>query len=119
MHSVEITIYHLFSRDAKKKYSQIIEKCPKCLTCFKKLSTSPERHGDFFDQLEEFVCFVYGTNVKSINNVRWKKFDKKLQREHKVADLASLPPFKQVFLYHTVPEIKDHGWLPNDKILEG
>ena len=83
------------------------------------MSTSPERHGDFFDQLEEFVCFVYGTNVKSINNVRWKKFDKKLQREHKVADLASLPPIKQVFLYHTVPEIKDHGWLPNDKILEG
>ena len=62
------------------------------LPCFKTLGTSQERHGDLFDQLEEFVCFMYGAKVKSINNLRWKKFDQKPQREHKVVDLASLPP---------------------------
>ena len=60
---------------------------------------------------------MYGAKVKSINNLRWKKFDQKPQREHKVADLASLPPSKQVLLYHTIPEIKDDRWLTNGKKL--
>ena len=62
--------------------------------------SSQERHGDLLDQLAEFVCFVHGANFKGINNVRWKKFDQKPQREHKVADLGSLPPRKEVDLYH-------------------
>ena len=61
---------------------------------------------------------VYGGKVKSINNVRWKKFDKKLHREHEVTDLGFLLPFKQVFLYQAEPGIKDHGWISNDKILD-
>ena len=32
-------------------------------------------------------------------NVRWKKSDQKLYREHKLTDLTSLPPSKRVFLY--------------------
>ena len=34
------------------------------------------------------VWFMYGAEVKSVNNVRWNKFDQKLQREQKVADLG-------------------------------
>ena len=47
------------------------------------------------------ICLLCAdAKVKSINNVRWKKFDQKLQHEYKVADLASLPPCNQVLLYH-------------------
>ena len=64
------------------------------------------------------------------------KFHQKLQREHKLTDLASLPPCKHVLLYHAkqvnmiayiwrklvqllmaMSQIKDHGWLPNREIL--
>ena len=49
----------------------------------------------------ERICLFYvWWNVKNINNVRWKKFDQKLQIEYKVADSASLFPCKQVLLYH-------------------
>ena len=84
----------------------------KFLTYFKAPATSHEQHGDLFDQLEEFVCYVYCAKANSIHNVNWRKLDQKLQREHKVADLASLPPCKQVLLYHAIAEIKDHrGFL--------
>ena len=74
-------------REVKKKCWKIIDKF---LTRFKTLGTSQEQHGDLFYQLEELVCFVYCAKVNSINNVIWKKVDQKLQREHKVVDLASL-----------------------------
>ena len=60
---VEMTIYHLFSREAKRKYWKIVEKFSKFLICFKMLYTSQERHEDLFDRLEEFVCFVYRAKV--------------------------------------------------------
>ena len=62
-----------------------------------------------FDQLEKFVCFVYCAKRNNVNNVKWKKFDQKLQKEHKAADLASLPPCRQVLLHHATPEVKDTG----------
>ena len=86
MYSVEMTIYLLFPRKAKKKCWKTVEKFQKNLTCFKTLYTSEERLGDIFHQLEELKI--------------WKKFDQKLQLEHKEADLASLPPCKQALLCH-------------------
>ena len=81
-----MTIYLLFPRKAKKKCWKTVEKFQKNLTCFKTLYTSEERLGDIFHQLEELKI--------------WKKFDQKLQLEHKEADLASLPPCKQALLCH-------------------
>ena len=57
-----------FSGETKKKRWKTFEKFPIFLTCFKTLYTSQERHGDFFDQLEEFVCTVYGAKVNNFNN---------------------------------------------------
>ena len=98
-----------FRREAKKRCWKITKKFLTFLTLFKTLRTSQERHGDLFGQLEEFVCFVCCAKVDSINNVKWNKFDHKLQRKHKVADFTFLTPCKQVHLYHAIPEIKDHG----------
>lgn len=62
-------------------------------------------------------------------------FDKKQQREHKIVDLAALPPCRQVVIYHiqrsnyiaylwrqsdiamiTQPSLENHGWTPNGEI---
>ena len=67
MHSVEITTHHLFSREANEKCWNIIRKFQK--TCFSELCTSLEQHGDLFDQLEGFVCFTYGADVKKVSTM--------------------------------------------------
>lgn len=124
-----------FFKKGKEKCWNLIEKFPKFLTAFIALGTTLELTTEIFTQLEEYVCFLYGVKTKDINHVRWKIFDKKLQKEHKVTDLAILPPCKQVLLYHikranliayvwrnsaepniTMPEINEHGWLPTGEI---
>ena len=84
-----MTIYHLFSRQAKKKCWKIIEKFSEFLICFEMLCTSQEWHGDLFDQLEKCVCFVYGGNIRNISNLRsikisareeiWSKASERIQ----------------------------------------
>ena len=69
------------------------------LTYFKTLGTQ-ELHGDAFHKLEKFVCYLYGAKIKNRSNTQRKEFDQNLHAEHKVTDLASLSPCKQVLLYH-------------------
>lgn len=54
MHSVEMTTYHLFSREANEKCWKIIRKFPK--TCFSELCASLEQYGGLFDQLEDLFA---------------------------------------------------------------
>ena len=52
-------------------------------------------------RLEEFTCYIYGYREKNINNVHFMMFKRKQAREHKVVDLSTLPPCKEVLSYHT------------------
>ena len=80
--------------------------------------------------LEKYVCYLYRVKSHSINDARWKIFDKKYQGESKESDLAYLPPSDQVFLPHALrykyvaymwresvqrivalPDRTDNGWL--------
>ena len=38
--------------------------------------------------------------IQSVNEVRWRLFEKKHKRENKIADLSSLPPCQAVLRYH-------------------
>ena len=133
-----MTIYHLFSRQAKKKCWKIIEKFSEFLICFEMLCTSQEWHGDLFDQLEKCVCFVFGGNIRNISNLRsikisareeiWSKASERIQSST-FGFFTSLQAY--VLLYHAkrtnltaysiwhmwrnlrqpiiaIPEIKDH-----------
>ena len=91
-------IYILFFQERPRKVLEDYWEISKLFNLQQNLSQ--KLHGNLFDQLEQFVCFLYFAKVKSINTARCKKFDQKLQREHEVADLASLPPLMQVLLYH-------------------
>ena len=80
-------------------------------------------------RLEEFTCYIYGYREKNINNVHFMMFKRKQAREHKVVDLSTLPPCKEVLSYHTrranlvsylwknslvsqldYPDVINHGW---------
>ena len=50
--------------------------------------------------LEENVCYLYSHRIKSVNTVRYKMFEKKLSREKKSVDLASIPPCQSVLSLH-------------------
>ena len=63
MHSKEMTIYHLSSKEAKKKYWKITEKFLQFWTCLKMWGASQERHGCLFEQLQELVCSVSRAKV--------------------------------------------------------
>ena len=73
MHSVQMTIHHLFSREAKIKCWKIIGKFPKILTCFETLITCQKQNGDLFTYIEEFVYFVHGAKVKSIKQCKMEE----------------------------------------------
>ena len=99
-----------FFKRSKEKMLEDIDKFPKFLTDFNTLCTSQEWHGDLFDQLEEFVCFVYGSKIKNINNLDGRNLIKSF-REYKVADSVSLLPYKQFLLYPFVYDISGGTWV--------
>ena len=54
----------------QERQRKMLEDYWEIFSLLQNVSYSQERHGDLFDQLEEFVCFVHGAKVKNINNVR-------------------------------------------------
>jgi hypothetical protein len=122
-------------KKGKDQCWKVLDNFPKFESYFQQLGTSMELSQETFCQLEEYVCFLYGVRIKSVNEARWRIFKKKQDKEHKVTDLASLPPCKQVLQYHakranvvaylwtnsihaiiTHPEIHKNGWLPSGEI---
>ena len=63
---------------------------------FASLGNSELLSDTLFTELQEFVCCLYGYHEKSVDAFRYKLFKKKNWREHKIPDLASLPPCQQV-----------------------
>ena len=64
------------------------------------LGTERELSEQIFQQIQEFVCIIYGCREKSINKAHFKLFEKK-QRGKKCPDLALIPPCESVLRYHT------------------
>ena len=108
---------------------------PQGLDYFQRLGSSLVLDDFVLAGLEEFVCALYGSNLKSLNGARGKAFQRKIDRGHKVTDLATLPPCFQVFYYHALranhiayiwknsttplynfPPINQHGWFENGDI---
>ena len=74
----------------KRGKEKMLEDYWKIFTIFNLLrNSSQEWHGDPFDQLEKFVCFVYGGNIRNISNLRsikisareeiWSKASERIQ----------------------------------------
>ena len=76
-----------FFKKGKNQFWKLLEKFEKFHDCFSNLGVQYEMSEELFKQLEEFVCYLYGMRIKSVNEVRWRLFEKKHKRENKIADL--------------------------------
>ena len=125
-----------FFKKRKEKCWKIVKRFPKFEEVFIQLGQEQELQDTCSDGLEEFVCYLYGmTKSKGINKLRLKIFNKKLLRNHKAADVSTLPPFRQVLQHHArranaiayiwrhstspvieLPRLEDNGWTSEEEI---
>lgn len=69
--------------------------------CFASLGETSIPSENVLSVLEEYVCHLYNHRNMSVNSVRYKMFEKKVSRENKCVDLASIPPCQSVLNLHT------------------
>ena len=66
--------------------------------------SSPVLETNGFSQMTKnfgkFVCHLYSTNKSSVNEARFKIFEKKHLKSKQVADLSLIPPCQRTFLFH-------------------
>ena len=103
---------------------------------FQLLGTDWELSDELLDTLQEYVCSLFNSNVKQVNNARTELFHKKFTREKKAIDLSALPPCYSVLKLHcqrantvaairqlsgsaimNIPNINSNGWYENGDIL--
>ena len=118
-----------FFRKGKKKCFGVLEKKVKFQEALTSLGTSWEVTPELFAEIQKYVCAIYGSTKKNINEVRYDIFYKKHQNQNKIVDMSTLPPCEQVLLLHVkranyiasiwkkanvakpvLPPIIDHGW---------
>ena len=134
MHLLEMTVSS-FYRKGKAACWKILEKNPKFLKAFQDLGSNWELTDETFELLEEYICVLYGSRKKDVNQVHHDLFQKKHVKEEKVIDLSMLPPCHSVLMLHAkranfvakiwkcsdeaqlqTPDIRMHGWDINKKI---
>ena len=81
-----------FFRKGKLKCWKTLQKFSKFEDCFSQLGAEWDLSDSLFNELEKYVCNLYGYGEKNINKVRWLLFQKKHAKENKVIDLSALPP---------------------------
>ena len=85
-----------FFRKGKKKCFGIFEKKFKVQKALMLLGDSCELKEDVFTPLEEYVCALYGSKKKKVDEVRYDIFYKKYSNENKTVDMSILPPCQSV-----------------------
>ena len=89
-----------FFRKGKEKRWKLMQKYEEFEVYFTKLGSEPNLSEDLFESLEEYTALLYGVKSKSINEARWKIFEKKHKRHNKIIDLSLLPLCKSVLRLH-------------------
>ena len=99
------------------------------IQCFGELGNSWNLSDEIKNALELYVCKLFSSKKKTVNDVRLEMFTKKHNHQNKVIDLSVLPPCQSsLFLHieranyvaamwkHTnqamleLPEISNHRW---------
>ena len=78
-HFLEMIVSSFFKK-GKNQFWKLLEKSEKFHDCFSNLGVQYEMSEEVFKQLEEFVCYLCGMRIKSVNEVRWRLFEKKYER---------------------------------------
>ena len=116
-----------FFRKGKARCWKLMQKNEEFEVCFTKSGSEPNLSED-----------IFGVKSKSINEARWKIFEKKHKRHNKIIDLFLLPPCKSVLRLHSkranavaylwrnasnptieFPSLTENGWTTTGDILSG
>ena len=84
-----------FFRRGKEKSWKIVEKYSHFTTMFANLGNSWEAFEEDLKLLEEFVCHLYGGKGKSVDELKYKKFESVYRAKNKIQDLSLLPPCRR------------------------
>ena len=68
-----------FFRKGKERCWKLIQKYEEFEVCFTTLGSEPNLSEDLFEFLEEYIALLYGVKSKSINEARWKIFEKNIR----------------------------------------
>ena len=88
-----------FFRKGKKKCWQVMIQYSQ-ESAFEELGNDWDISQQLREELEIYVCRLYGCDEKDVNVVRWNLHNKKFVRQNKSIDLASLLPCQQVLNIH-------------------
>ena len=80
---------------------KVVEKSHKFLHAFKELGFAWELAASTYEILEEYVCFLYGSRKRKVNEVRYEIFHRKYSNENKIVDLSLQPPCQSVLKLHS------------------
>ena len=89
-----------FFRRGKKKAWKLVEKYSRFKTMFSSLGNSWEINENNLRVFEEFVFHLYGGKEKSVDKLRYNKFEAVYRKKNKIQDLSLLPPCLRSLLLH-------------------
>ena len=80
-----------FRKGQEERCWKLMQKYEEFEVSFTNLGSEPNLSEDLFESLEEYTALLYGVKSKSINEARWKIFEKKpSQQNHRFILVASL-----------------------------
>ena len=126
-----------FFRKGKQLFWKKLLEYPDFVDVFSKLGVFNAVTPDMEEQLEKFVCILYGyPKLSSVNKVRIAMFMQKFQKDQKTTDLCNLPPCSANLKYHAtksnyvaniyeranrlnmcLDNHREHGWDENGNVV--
>ena len=90
-----------FFQKGKGQCWRVVEKNRKFVTTFMRLGLMWDLTDQIFQELEEYVCRLYGCRLRNIDDARHNIFEKKINKDGKVIDMALLPPCQSSLKLHS------------------
>ena len=124
-----------FLRKGKAACWKVLEKNDKFVSTFTALGSDWNLEQSVIEDLEEFVCLLYGRRQKEVNSVRNFLFESKYLNQNKSIDISLLPHCQASLRLHTLrsnvvariwklsdeaqiqlPNLSQHGWTIDNGI---
>ena len=92
-----------FFRKVKVACWKVVETNHRFLHAFKELGSALELAASTYEILEEYVCLLFGSRKRKVNDVRYDIFHRKYSNKNKIVDLSLLPPCQSTLKLHSNP----------------
>ena len=136
MPSLAVITWVPFPEKVKKKKSfGVLEKKVKFQEALTSLGNTWEVTLEMFTAIQGFICAIYVSTKKTINEVRFDLLYQNYQNQNKIVDMSTLPPCERILFLHVkrvnyiasickkanvaklvLPPITDHGWNEDESL---